>query len=385
MSQQQEKKNTIGNDGIDSSNSEINKIIDNLNLLNVSDTFNNVTKRIPVATQVALCLGFHTGTASAFQHHNCRQPRVIFRLASNLIVHHASSMSAAELYNIYEVGAQAALDLGHDNIASDWIIVLKNRFGKCPRVMRLMGLMEEAQGNSAKAMEHYERARQEFPNEIWPVKRLSALHKSKGRIGDAIAVLESRNVYVDKVDEKSYPFRQLHPLDDGALKELITLHWMNNSADKALFFAEELLLLDPHNFLFLSRVAELCYANGAFDRAISAYSQSVRLNPHSSNCRAVLGLWQSCLEWRRVNGNSNNNNNKGGKNNHNTNNVDDIDDNNSNEVSSSTTQQHQQAPQMTLTLCNNLIQLSEARLREHYQNSPLCSVLELTLRRYGGK
>lgn len=374
--------------------SEIESYINDLHLLNNSDNDKTLLSKIPVATKVEICLGFIKESASAYQQHNCRQPNIIFRLASNLIVHHKSQMSSAELYAIYEIGVQAALDLGHDNVATEWIVVLKHRFGKCPRVFRLVGLLEEAQGETAKALDHYERCKNDFPNETWPIKRIAALHKGKGKYAEAISTLEVKNVYHDKVDEKSYPFRQLHPLDDGSLKELINLHWLNDAAEKAIYYAEELLLLDPHNFLFMSRLGELCYAAGQYERAISSYAQSIRLNPHVSNARAGLGLWQSCLEWRSKNKNGGNNGKLIVAAAATTKNVDDIDDesdnnnNNNNKNSSSNnsassgTSSSSAGTGMTLALCNELISVSEAKLKECYQNSPLCSVLELTLRRY---
>ena len=391
-----EKKSTDGSSSSSASPSsstttnQYESYINDLHLLNNSDNDKTLLSRIPVAAKVEICLGFIKETASSYQQHNCRQPNIIFRLASNLIVHHKSQMSSAELYAIYEVGVQAALDLGNDNVATEWIVVLKQRFGKCPRVFRLVGLLEEAQGETAKALEHYENCKNEFPNETWPIKRLAALHKSRGKIADAISVLEVKNVYHDKVDEKSFPFRQLHPLDDGSLKELINLHWMNNTPEKAIYYAEELLLLDPHNFLIMSRLGELSYAAGQFERAISSYAQSIRLNPHISNARAALGLWQSCLEWRSRNGGKNSKNNSNNSNK--TRSVDDIDDddniNNNEDFSSSSNNNagsSSAATGMTVSLCNELINISEAKLRECYQNSPLCSVLELTLRRYDGK
>lgn len=352
--------------------------------------------RIAVSTKVQLVLGTNADAASVFQNHATRNPGLVFRLSSDLLVRHAGSMSEMERYCIYEAGAQAALDLGQDNIAAEWVMQLSKRFGKMsPRVLRLRGLYEEATGDTARALAIYEKARTEFPLDMWPVKRSAAIHKSAGRIREAIAVLESRSdVFKDTVENKGYPFRQLHPLDDGTLRELINLHWMADNVQRCVFYAEEMMLLDPHNFLFLSRLGELCYSAGHLERAVSAYAQSVRLNPHACNTRAVLGLWQSALEWRKSN-NSNSSSASGRKAvaaasaASSSKRVTEID---GDDVATSATDvvsaaddssSSHGATTLTLPLVNNLINLAEARLKQHYANSPVWSVMELTMRRCG--
>jgi tetratricopeptide (TPR) repeat protein len=351
--------------------------------------------RLPTAVKLQLVLGT-TETASVYQSGATRNPVAVFRLCSDLLIARGGSgLSEAELHLVREVGVQAALDQGQVSIAGDWLLQLSRRFGKdAPRVLRLRGMYEEAQGDYPAAVAHYERVRDNHPLDMWPVKRLCAVHKARGRLAEAAALLESTKVFVDRSEDppKSYPFRQLHPLDDGTLRELISLHWQLDNVAKCIFYQEELLLLDPHSFLFYSRLGELCYAAGSVDRAVSAYSQSVRLNPHANNARAVLGLWQSCLEWRRVKqlqqqqlqqrgGSSSSGGSTG------TRRLDDIDDGSVTAAASAgdVTEADGNTSSVALTgaMVGTLLGLAETSLKQHYQNSPLLSVLELTLRRYG--
>jgi hypothetical protein len=114
------------------------------------------------------------------------------------------------------------------------------------------------------------------------------------------------------------------------------------------------------------------------------------MNPHSNNARAVIGLWQSAMEWRAKNGTSVSSITSKSSS---TRQVAEIDDDNDLSAPSAdegavaaesgSSAASAAAPTLTLALANQLITLAEGRLKQQYQNSPLLSVLELTLRRFG--
>ena len=233
-----------------------------------------------------------------------RRPQTTLLCATDILAKHASSVSEAEKCNIHEQAVVAALECGHDEQAVEFFRFLKGKFGaKSTRVMKLQGLIYEATGDEDKAKVVYGRILNDSPIDAFVAKRLSAMAKANGNIDQAITILETAQVYVhprgrDVPEErqKKFTFRDVHPCDEATYRELVGLYWQKWSLVKCVQYCEEVLLFDPANFLNYVRVAEMHYASGALDNALTAYAHSVRLNDAATNLRGMYGVWLVATE-----------------------------------------------------------------------------------------
>ena len=83
----------------------------------------------------------------------------------------------------------------------------------------------------------------------------------------------------------------MHCLDISAYQELVSLHYLVGNLERCVFYAEEVIMLDPTNHSHYSRLGELLYGCKEYERAAQAYAHSLRLNSDEHNARAAYGLW----------------------------------------------------------------------------------------------
>uniref|UniRef100_A0A7S1WAR8 ER membrane protein complex subunit 2 n=1 Tax=Neobodo designis TaxID=312471 RepID=A0A7S1WAR8_NEODS len=221
-----------------------------------------------------------------------RHPSQVLICATHVLAH-GGAASEAERWAFTEMAAIAAIDLGRDAQATELIRTLRARFGQeSTRVRRLIGMQLEAAGSVESAMQLYQAVLKDHPTEQWCVRRLSAIHRSRGDYKLAIEALRQREVYIDpKEKNKTFTYAQLYPTDEAAARELISLHWLLNNVSQCIRFADEVVLFDPANYSHHTRLAELTYADGQYERSANAYAQSLRLNDGRNNARAFYGLW----------------------------------------------------------------------------------------------
>lgn len=82
------------------------------------------------------------------------------------------------------------------------------------------------------------------------------------------------------------------PMDKASWQQLATLHLSKSNFRQAAFCYEELVLLNPLNFWFHSRLAEIYMTLGGFANTKAArkhLAQSLDLNPNN-NIRALMSL-----------------------------------------------------------------------------------------------
>lgn len=272
-------------------------------------------------------------------------PSAISLLAADVLSSGAGSLGD-EQYTILEQYLIASCQCGHLDQASRCLATLTKQFGTTSvRVRKLAGLLFEAQGNTGKAKEVYLSIQKQTPSDPFVVKRAAAMAKREGKFGEAIGALEG-DVIPDEITDgtgRKYSYLAVYPEDDSVMRELVWLHYMNGNLAKAVFYAEECILVAPMNFLYHTRHAELCYAAGELEKAASAFAHSLTLNEASNNLRAAYGLWGVARELskRSQNGTSN----------------------------------------ISLEESKSLRQWAAQRLKSLYHGSPLQAVLELTLQR----
>lgn len=221
-----------------------------------------------------------------------RQPEVVLLCATDVLAR-SSTLSDIERYNLTETAIIAAVDLGQDAKATELFRGLVRKFGsKSVRVRRLQGMLLEAAGKTDNAMEVYRGVLGENPTDPFVARRLCALHRAGGDYRKAAAALESTKVYRDpKEKDREFSYAELHGSDEAAARELVSLYWLMGNVPKCVYYADETVFLDPHNYLHHNRVAEMCYAAGLYERSATSYAQSLRLNDAANNVRAMYGLW----------------------------------------------------------------------------------------------
>ena len=244
-----------------------------------------------------------------------RQPVLLFTYAHDLVKAGASFANDIEKYNVIEQALIAALECGQDHHAERLHRQLVHQFGhKSLRVRKLQGLMLESKGKYDEAIALYKSLLSTSPIEAFVPKRLSAVHKAKGQIIEAIHALEQLPVFREKTppaaaadDEDDrpaapsvYAYLELYPADLSAVRELLTLHWACGKVPRALHYANEAVLLDPCNSAAYTRVGEMAYAAGKLDDSATAFAQSLRLTSGGAkNLRALYGIWMVALECLR--------------------------------------------------------------------------------------
>lgn len=123
------------------------------------------------------------------------------------------------------------------------LAALQSQFPNSLRVERLEGLCLEAEGNLDIALDTYKNILEKNENDAFVLKRRVALYKQQGKIKNAI---EALNLYL-----KNYSS------DTDAYLELMELYLDQHEYKKAAFCAEELILSNPHHYLFHLKYAEV--------------------------------------------------------------------------------------------------------------------------------
>lgn len=110
--------------------------------------------------------------------------------------------------------------------------------------------------------------------ETFGIKRMVAIHKQRGNMVDAIKLLNSHLT--------------VHQNDTEAYAELAEMYLTVHDYKKALFCVEELILSNPHHYLYHQLAAEICVTMGDVKNATMFYKASIKCHP--TCLRSILGL-----------------------------------------------------------------------------------------------
>lgn len=227
-----------------------------------------------------------------------RCPALLLLLCTDLIKT-AGSALGDELYAVHEACLIASLDCGNIELALEHHTLLSSTFGRSSvRVRRLGGLIQEAAGRNEAAITTYLGILKDAPGDAGAVKRLAAMRKSVGDYSGAIDMLENELIYSDEDGNKNR-FLDYHSMDLAALRELVALHLRVGNLPRAVFYAEEIVLVEPHIHLNHVRLAELSYAQGRLDQAAVSYAHALRLNDGANCARSLYGLWIVTAELKK--------------------------------------------------------------------------------------
>ena len=223
-----------------------------------------------------------------------RRPTIALMCASDVLT--SSGGLGDELYSILEQCLIAALDCNEYDQAAKCFAQLQKQFGaKSTRVRKLRGLLFESKGDFDSAKLLYKNLLVELPTDQFSVKRLVAMAKANGNYKEAISVLEKDQTYKDE-DNNTMSYQEMHAVDIACFKELTQLHMRTGNVERAMFYAEECILCDPYDYSLHTIHGELARSVGQLDRAIAAFSQSLRLNDAPNNTRAAFGLYYSSCD-----------------------------------------------------------------------------------------
>jgi len=208
---------------------------------------------------------------------NIRAPDTVIDYGYNLLKHHKSSLGHS-VWDVYEQVCVAALDVHNGAIAKECLTALSVKFPKSSRVKRLHGLALEANGGWDDAATIYDELLEADPSNQAVWKRKVCLLRTRGDLKEAAIELSK--------------YLAVFSTDESAWMELADLYVAQAQYDLAAFCYEELILIEPENYLYHLLYAEVVYTAGGkdnFETARLYFAQSIELKPHD-NLRAVCGL-----------------------------------------------------------------------------------------------
>ncbi|KDO28497.1 hypothetical protein SPRG_06736 [Saprolegnia parasitica CBS 223.65] len=203
-----------------------------------------------------------------------RVPDVVVKVGQALV---ARGGLGDALWTIHEQVLIAALDLGAMDVVDSTFLALKNKFPDSSRVLRLEGMIFEAQGKYAQADALYKDILAKNPANMLVMKRQVSLLRAQGRTEDAITKLNA--------------LLRCFQTDAGAWCELSELYLSLGNYKHAAFCYEELILLNPLDALNHTRLAELYVTIGGLDNLRTArkhFAHALDLNAQST--RGLVGL-----------------------------------------------------------------------------------------------
>jgi len=206
-----------------------------------------------------------------------RDPQVVMQSADVLLPHRGSL--GDEAWTILEQDAMAALDMHQYARAEKNIKELRGRFGdESVRISILEGMLLETRMEWAEATKLYSAILEEDPCHQLASKRLVAIAKGKGETEKAVELLKE--------------YLELHMADADAWIDLASIYVATCEYRFAAFCYEDLILLQPYNWLYHIKYAEVLYSMGGNDNvelAKKEYMQAYELKP-DSNARALYGI-----------------------------------------------------------------------------------------------
>eukprot|EP00658_Telonema_sp_P-2_P000578 TRINITY_DN10220_c0_g2_i6.p1 TRINITY_DN10220_c0_g2~~TRINITY_DN10220_c0_g2_i6.p1 ORF type:complete len:289 (+),score=55.63 TRINITY_DN10220_c0_g2_i6:243-1109(+) len=184
-----------------------------------------------------------------------------------------------EVWAVLEQDAMAALDLNLLSRAEGDIASLRDRFGDSSvRISVLEGMLSEARMEWDEAIKLYEGIIEANPGHQAAMKRIVAIAKGQGNTEQAVALLKD--------------YLEIHQTDQSAWIELATLYVASSEFKFAGFCYEDLILLQPFNYVYHLKYAEVLYTQGsneAMELAKKEFMQSFELKPEE-NMRALYGV-----------------------------------------------------------------------------------------------
>ena len=173
-------------------------------------------------------------------------------------------------------------------LADEYVRRLSARFPGSQRLAVLGGRLSEARGDYDGAMAAYDGVLKEDANNLFALKRQVAVLRGRGRLADAARKLVAHlNIVCADAD---------------AWLQLADLFLSQQQYRKAAFCMEELILINPMNYVYHLRYAEVLFTMSGGERSHNAeqvrlarkyFAHALELKPQR-NLRALYGLLLCC-------------------------------------------------------------------------------------------
>lgn len=228
-------------------------------------------------------------TLRRFRDQGSRHSILTYKLSKSLLEKHESSLGD-EKWDVVEQAFYACIDMGQNDLAETYLNRLSEQFPDSKRVSRLSGILQEADGEISAAEQLYRESIKNDPADASSIKRIISLYKSQGRTNEAVKEL---NKYLE-----------IFQCDAESWFELAEIYLSEYEYEKAAYCFEELILLNPANFLIHQRYAETKATIGGLNNLLTAKSyfcQAARLSGNVSN-RALWGIVSTCEQLRTMKG-----------------------------------------------------------------------------------
>ena len=190
-------------------------------------------------------------------------------------------LTSDEKYPILEQVVIAALDLHDHELLKQCLTQLETKFPASTRVKRLKTMAR------LELRERFDEALKVYQEMIQADEANAILYKRR------VAILIAQRKTHEAVKELTEYLKKFMN-DQEAWMELSDLYIQEQEYPKAAFCLEELILLNPHNTLYHTRIAEIYYTmnnSESLDLARAYFAQAIKLNPN--NLRALYGLFLS--------------------------------------------------------------------------------------------
>jgi len=178
-------------------------------------------------------------------------------------------------------------DSAEMQMADKFISKLSTQFAESLRVKRLEAMMFEAKGDFENAMGEYDTILETDPSNLFALKRQVAICRARGKSAEAA--------------RKLVDYLQTFCSDHEAWLMLHELYLASQQYKRASFCIEELVLINPMNYIYHLRAGDLVYTQGmaqhggSHDQLLTArkyYAHALELKP---GClRALYGILLVC-------------------------------------------------------------------------------------------
>jgi len=206
--------------------------------------------------------------------HKVQQPELVLLHGGDLLRNYHRKLGG-EVWTVMEQVFVSACIAGHDEWRDYCIKKLTKQWPNSLRVERLKGIQQESMGNYSEAKNIYNKILNDKPEDTPTRKRLIAMLKQKGRIGEAI---EAINSYLDTFST-----------DAEVWHELAELYIDAGSLSRAIYCYEELVMTNPRSMYHILTYAELQYSTGDYEASRKYFSLACYLD--GACLRALWGLY----------------------------------------------------------------------------------------------
>ncbi|CAJ0753915.1 21403_t:CDS:2 [Entrophospora sp. SA101] len=212
-----------------------------------------------------------------------RKPDVVVSLGDKLINNkNYFNKLGDEAWSVLEQVLISSLDVGKEELTKSCLEKLETRFPESPRVKILQAMKLESEDKLNEALSIYEDILKDDDANIIALKRRISVYKAKGQDQQAMEYLTQ---YLDAYYN-----------DAEAWLELTSLYLNYHLYQQASYCLEELILLQPQNYFFHLKYAEVLYSNDNLIDSLKGFCRVLELcggyenNDYPENIRALFGI-----------------------------------------------------------------------------------------------